>query len=578
MKIIFTVLLLISFFSSFAQVTFTDVAPTMGVDDVGNGQGVSSFDFNNDGYIDIFLVNNGQPCRLYRNDIGVGFIDVASTFGVNNNGNGRGCATGDFNNDGWTDIVIGNYSQSGILYRNDSTAFTNVTVSAGMNYTTWGGSINWFDYNNDSRLDCYIGNDGIPAHANYLFENNDLSTFSEVAASVGLTDDLSTLSTVTADYDNDGDLDIFIGNQSGSPTGVLFQNNGGSFTDVSVSSGLETYSYTWGADWGDFDNDGDLDLYLANSNTGNQCFVNNGDGTFTESAAALGIDDATSSFSCGWADFDNDGDLDLYVANASSGVDKLYRNDGATFTDVAASVGTNDTRHSNSTTWADFNNDGFLDLYLSNNGSENRLYMSNAGNSNHWLELKLVGVTVNRSAIGARVRIVAGGSSQIREVQGGSGHNGQNSLPAEFGLGAIATVDSIIVNWPGGPVDIHTNIAADQIITVTEGQPIVSVELSNFAAPVGYVLAQNYPNPFNPSTTIEYSIPERTDVKLAVINIVGEEVMVLVNQTNDAGNYRIEFNAAELPSGVYFYRLQAGNPSTGSGQSFITSKKMVLLK
>ena len=571
MKLTFTVLLLISFFSTFAQVTFTDVAPSMGVDDIGNGQGVSSIDFNNDGFTDIFLVNNGQPCRLFRNDNGIGFTDVAATVGVNNNGNGRGNAIGDFNNDGLTDIVIGNYSQSCILYRNDSTAFTNVTTAAGMNLTSWGGSINWFDYNADSRLDCYIGNDGIPTHANYLFENNDLSTFTEVAASVGLTDDLSTLSTATADYDNDGDLDIFIGNQSGSPTGVLFQNNGGSFTNVSVASGLETYSYTWGADWGDFDNDGDFDLYLANSNAGNQCFVNNGDGTFTESAAFLGIADPTSSFSCGWADFDNDGDLDLYVANGSSGVDKLYRNDGGTFTDVAATVGTNDMRHSNSTTWADFNNDGFLDLYLSNNGSENRLYMSNAGNSNHWLELKLVGVTVNRSAIGARVRIVAGGLSQIREVQGGSGHNGQNSLPVEFGLGSNEMVDSIIVNWPGGPIDIHTNIPSDQILTVTEGQIIVPVEMANNNKPAGYVLSQNYPNPFNPSTTIEYSIPERTDVKLTVINIVGEEVAELVNQIMDAGSYSVEFSAkGGLPSGVYFYSLQAGN--------FITNKKMILLK
>ena len=571
MKLTFTVLLLISFFSTFAQVTFTDVAPSMGVDDIGNGQGVSSIDFNNDGFTDIFLVNNGQPCRLFRNDNGIGFTDVAATVGVNNSGNGRGNAIGDFNNDGLTDIVIGNYSQSCILYRNDSTAFTNVTTAAGMNLTSWGGSINWFDYNADSRLDCYIGNDGIPTHANYLFENNDLSTFTEVAASVGLADDLSTLSTATADYDNDGDLDIFIGNQSGSPTGVLFQNNGGSFTNVSVASGLETYSYTWGADWGDFDNDGDLDLYLANSNAGNQCFVNNGDGTFTESAAFLGIADPTSSFSCGWADFDNDGDLDLYVANGSSGVDKLYRNDGGTFTDVAATVGTNDMRHSNSTTWADFNNDGFLDLYLSNNGSENRLYMSNAGNSNHWLELKLVGVTVNRSAIGARVRIVAGGLSQIREVQGGSGHNGQNSLPVEFGLGSNEMVDSIIVNWPGGPIDIHTNIPSDQILTVTEGQIIVPVEMANNNKPAGYVLSQNYPNPFNPSTTIEYSIPERTDVKLTVINIVGEEVAELVNQIMDAGSYSVEFSAkGGLPSGVYFYSLQAGN--------FITNKKMILLK
>jgi len=554
MKSIFTALFLISLLPTFAQVTFTDVAPTMGVDDPGNGQGVSSIDFNNDGYIDIFLI----------------FTDVASTFGVNNTGNGRGNAIGDYNNDGLTDIVIGNFNQSGILFRNDSTTFTNVTSSAGMNLTTWGGSINWFDYNNDSRLDCFIGNDGVPSHLNYLFMNEDLSTFTNVAASVGLNENISTLSVATADYDNDGDLDIFIGNQTGSPTGVLYRNDGSSFTDVTVASGLVTSFFTWGADWGDFDNDGDLDLYLANSNAANQCFVNNGDSTFTESAAALGIDDATQSFSCGWADFDNDGDLDLYVANASSGVDKLYRNDGATFTDVAASVGTNDLRHSNSTTWADFNNDGFLDLYLSNNGSANRLYMSDAGNSNHWLELELVGVTVNRSAIGARIRIVAGGLSQIREVQGGSGHNGQNSLPVEFGLGSNETVDSIIVNWPSGPVDIHTNIPADQILTVVEGEIIVAVEQPAFTLPDGYVLEQNYPNPFNPNTTIEYSVPERTDVKLTVVNLVGEEVKVLVSQTMDAGNYKVEFNASNLPSGIYFYRLQSGD--------FIASRKMILLK
>ena len=238
-------------------------------------------------------------------------------------------------------------------------------------------------------------------------------------------------------------------------------------------------------------------------------------------------------------------------------------------------MGTNDLRHSNSTTWADFNNDGFLDLYLSNNGSANRLYMSNAGNSNHWLELKLVGVTVNRSAIGTRVRIVTGSSSQIREVQGGSGHNGQNSLPVEFGLGANETVDSIIVNWAGGSTDVHTNIPADQILTVVEGEIMVAVEEPNFTQPDGYVLSQNYPNPFNPTTTIEYSIPERTSVKLTVINLVGEEVAVLVNQTMDAGTYSVEFNShsgevRNLPSGVYFYRLQAVNT--------VITKKMLLLK
>jgi hypothetical protein len=481
MRSFFVTFLLLSSFSLFAQVTFTDVAPSMGIDDAGNGQGVSSIDFNNDGYLDIYLVNNSSSNYLWMNNGGTGFTDVSSVFGVNNNGSGRGCAIGDFNNDGWVDIVVANFTQSAILYRNDSVTFTNVAAGAGMGLTTWGGSINWFDYNNDSYLDCFIGNDGIPSHTNYLFRNDDLVTFTEVAAGAGLTDNLSTLCAATADYDNDGDLDLFCGNQTGSPTNVLYRNDGGSFTDVTISSGLLTYSYTWGADWGDYDNDGNLDLYIANSNAANQFFRNNGDGTFTEMAASLGIDDASQSFSTGWADYDNDGDLDLYVANGT-GTDKLYQNNGSSFTDVAASAGTDDSRLSNSTTWADFNNDGFPDLYLSNNGVPNRLYMNNAENTNHWLELKLIGTTTNRSAIGARVRIVTGGISQIREVQGGSGHNGQNSLPVEFGLGSAAMVDSIIIKWPGGTVDYNSGIVANQIISVTEGQPIVPVELTDFTA------------------------------------------------------------------------------------------------
>nr|NQU90017.1 VCBS repeat-containing protein [Bacteroidota bacterium] len=327
-KIFLAILLCLIFITSNSQVQFTNIAVQAGVNDAGNGQGVASFDFDNDGLLDIYLVNNGQTNRLYKNIDGETFSDEGATYGVNYTGNGRGCAVGDYNNDGFTDLVIGNWTQLLILYRNDSSAFTNVTSDAGMNLLTYGGSINWFDWDNDGKLDCYVGNDGMPQHNNYFFHNQDLSTFSEIAATTGLIDDRSTLAVASADYDNDGDVDFFIGNQSGYPTGVLYRNDVTTFTDVSFASGLETYSYSWGADWGDYDNDGDLDLYVCNSNFNNQCFKNNGDGTFTEVAASLGIDDPSQSFSCGWADYDNDGDLDLYVSNGQSGVDKLYRNDG----------------------------------------------------------------------------------------------------------------------------------------------------------------------------------------------------------------------------------------------------------
>ncbi|MBI4535853.1 MAG: VCBS repeat-containing protein [Ignavibacteriae bacterium] len=570
MKTMLLFLAIVLFPSLFhAQIQFTDIAASAGVADPGNGQGVVFLDFDNDGLLDIHLVKNGQTNRLYRNNGNLTFTDVAAAFGLNNTGAGRGCAAADFNNDGRTDIVVGNFNQSMILYRNDSTTFTNVTAQAGMNVTSWGGSINWLDYNNDGRLDCYVGNNGIPPHYNYLFRNDNLASFSHVAASLGLTDSVSTLSVATADFDNDGDTDIFAGNQTGFPTGYLYRNDGTTFTDVTSSSGLITSLYTWGADWGDFDNDGDLDLYLANSNGANQLFQNNGNGTFTEVASVFGLADAAQSFSCGWADVDNDGDLDLYVANSASAPDRLYRNDGTTFTDVAAASGMVDNLLSNSTTWGDINNDGRIDLYLSNNGVANKLFLNTSDTTNRWLVLKLQGTTSNRSAIGARVQIYIGSLSQIREVQGGSGHNGQNSLAVEFGVGTAIVVDSVIIRWPSGTIRRLTTVPVNQIVTVTEAGPS-SVRLLSEAQPEHFELMQNYPNPFNPKTEIRYQTSEVSYVTLKVYDLLGREVATLVRDELQPGSYQVVFDVRQLASGVYFYRLQAGRYSE--------TKRMVMTK
>jgi hypothetical protein len=553
-----------------AQIQFVDVAPTAGVADAGNGQGVVFFDFNNDGLLDIYLVNNGQANKLFRNNGGLSFTDVAAQYGVNNNGGGRGVAAGDFNNDGRTDLVIGNFSQSLILYRNDSTTFSTVTTAAGMGYLSWGGSINWFDYNRDGRLDCYIGNDGVPAHYNYLFRNDNLSSFTHVASTMGMLDSVSTLSVATADYDNDGDLDLFEGNQTGSPTGILYRNDGATFTDVTTASGLVTTVYSWGADWGDFDNDGDLDLYLANSNGANQLFRNNGDGTFTEVASQYGVADASQSFSCGWVDVDNDGDLDLHVANAATAPDRLYRNDGNTFTDVAASAGITDNLLSNSTTWGDVDSDGRLDLYMSNNGTANRLYVNRSDSTNHWLILSLRGTASNRSAIGARVRVRTGTRNQIREVQGGSGHNGQNSLPVEFGLGSSTVADSVIIRWPNGTVQRLAQIASNQFLNIVEPSS-QSVRTIDGTMPQRSCLTQNYPNPFNPTTKIGFKLKVSGFTSLNVYDMLGREVATLVNQELDPGTYEATFSDAQgLSSGIYFYRLRASN--------FSETRKFVLQK
>ena len=566
--------LLLFLFSSqlYSQVTFTDVAPSLGLNDAGNAQGCVFIDVNNDGFLDLFLCNNNSANKLWINNGGTSFTEAGAVWGVNFNGPGRGVSGADFDNDGNVDIMIGNWSSPLKLYKNSGSSFTDYTSTAGINFTSWGGTINWFDYDNDGKADAILGNDGVPYHYNYLFHNDNLTSFTNVAYTAGIVDSTSTLTITCADYDNDGDLDVFCGTQTmlNSKTDFLYRNNGnGSFTDVTSASGLIVMGYSWNADWGDFDNDGDMDIYVGNSNAANNLFKNNGDGTFTDVSVQYGVADPSSTFSCGWADYDNDGDLDLYVANASSWIDKLYRNDGSTFTDVAAIVGTNDTRHSSCISWGDYNNDGFMDVYLNSNGSENRLYKSNAGNSNKWVIIKLQGTNSNRSAIGARVNVKTGSQSMIREVSGGSGGKGQNSLPVEFGLGSASTIDSMVVRWPSGLVQRFAGIAPNVIYSLTEGGQLVGVE-SPYTVPSIFELRQNYPNPFNPNTTISYVLPAKNYVTLKIYNVLGREVSILVNEKQSAGSYKVKWYGSNYSSGVYFYKLTAGY--------FTETKKMILIK
>jgi len=504
------------------------------------------------------------------NSSGTSFMEVGAAMGVANNGAGRGCAIADFNSDGLLDVVVGNFSQSMILYKNNLTSFSRYTDTAGMNLLSYGGSINWFDYNRDGRIDCYVGNNGIPPRANYFFRNNNLMNFTQIADSVGFSDVTSTLSTACADFDNDGDIDIFTGSQTslGGKTNFLYQNNGnGTFTDISIASGLLVTNYSWGADWGDYDNDGDLDLYVANFNGVNNLFKNNGNETFTDVAVALGVQNLSGSFTCGWADYDNDGLLDLFVGNDGNGMDKLYKNNGTTFTDVAAAVGMSDMLLSNSTSWGDFDNNGYVDLYCSNNGVPNRLYKSSGG-INRWLIVKLRGADLKNAPVGARIILKTGANIYMREVQGGSGHNGQNSLPLEFGVGNNITIDSLIIRWPDGDVGRLSNVNTNQILSISEVSTAIAVNGNNI--PDKFSLSQNFPNPFNPFTKIIYSLPKNTYVNITIFNSLGREITALVNGYQKAGTYSVDVNAGELPSGIYFYRIKTPD--------FIESKKMNLIK
>ncbi len=564
---------------SFSQVTFTDVAPSLGVDDPGAAQGVTFIDVNNDGWLDIFLVNNNTPSKLWINTNGTTFTESSAQWGVNITAPTRGISAGDFDNDGFTDVMIGNWQQSIMLYKNTGTGFVNYSVNAGVGLIGYGGAINWLDYNRDGKLDVMFGNNGMPPRYSYFFRNDNLLSFTNVALQIGINDSASTLTIASADYDNDGDIDIFCGTQSYPTslyTSVLFKNNGdGTFTEVTGASGITTNFYTWGAEWGDYNNDGWMDLFLASTTGYYQLYKNNGNGTFTDVSIQMGVNGTGLCYSCAWLDYDNDGDLDIYLARGQNIQDMMYRNDGTTFTEVATQVGITDLYHSSCVTAGDYNNDGWVDVYLNNNGNANRLYKNNGGNSNKWAIFRLRGVSSNRSAIGSRVTVKTGSLSQIREVEGGSGGKGQNSLPLEFGLGTASVMDSVIVRWANGLVQRFANVAPNTIYNLMEGQPL-GIELAGNEVPEGYSLEQNYPNPFNPVTKIRFAIPpchsheSGNPVKLTVFDILGKEVATLVNESLQPGTYEISFDAASLSSGVYFYKMTAGD--------FSEIRKMVLIR
>ena len=573
---IYTVLILsgvLFFNAAFAQVTFTDVGPALSVNDPGAAQGVTFLDVNNDGWLDIFLINNNTANKLWINSGGTAFTESSAGWGIASIMPGRGLSAADFDNDGNVDVMIGNWQSSIILYKNTGTGFINYTTNAGVGFTGYGGTVNWFDYNRDGKVDVFFGNNGMPPKYSFCFRNDNLTSFTNVASTIGLFDSASVLTAASSDYDNDGDLDMFVGTQSfpGSPyTSILYKNNGdGTFTNVTAASGITTNYFTWGAEWGDFNNDGFPDLYLASTTGFNQLYKNNGNGTFTDVATAMGVNTGGSCYSCAWLDYDNDGDLDLYVARGQNTPDNMYRNDGTVFVDVASTIGCYDNQHSSCVSAGDFNNDGYVDLYVNNNGSANRLFKNNANSTNKWIIFKLQGVTSNRSAIGSRVTIKTGANTQIREVEGGSGGKGQNSLPLEFGIGTASVIDSVIIRWSNGAIQRFANIVPNRIVNLIEGQPLSAENLAN-SIPSEYRLEQNYPNPFNPTTKVSFQLSVTSFSSLKIFDITGKEVATLVNEKLNAGTYSVEWNAGEYSSGVYFYRLQAGD--------FFDTKRMILLK
>jgi len=481
---IVTVFFLLGTSGAQAQVTFTDVTESAGITAQGFLSVTAWGDYNNDGFQDLFLGSFwGDTTVLYRNNGNGTFTDVSIGAGLAVI-NGYVPVWADYDNDGNLDLFLGiDACTTKALYRNNGNGtFTDIGDSVGfIDHTPPARSegLGIFDYDADGDLDIFIANNNQWTGEPNILLRNDNGIYVDVTAEAGIyiMNDMSR-NVACADYDNDGDIDLYISNYA-MKRDWLYRNNGdGTFTEVSQSAGINTLDHTIGASWGDYNNDGNLDLAYAAQHVPVRLYRNNGNGTFTECAAAAGLPTySLEGQNVAWADYDNDGYLDLYIGLENEGgrYDKLYRNDGdGTFTEVTSEVGLLGSYTWN-IAWADYDNDGDLDLQRFN-PSGPKLYRNN-GSPNHWLEVNLIGSDCNKAAIGARAKIVSGGMNQIREVAGMTGEQSQNSLTIEFGLGTSTQVDTLEIRWPCGRVERETNIPAYQIITRTEGGPGVGCKL-----------------------------------------------------------------------------------------------------
>lgn len=599
LKNFFTAIIFIIIFSqnlfsqNFVKITDPNNPIVTETNSSGSYFGSSWVDIDNDGKLDLFI----NKSRIFKN-LGNGNFVVQQTAMANQNLT-LGNSWADYNNDGLIDcFVVSTGGSFSYLYKNEGNGVINKVLTgdiADSAYNTgWGCS--WADYDNDGFADLFItaaNAFGVVNHSNRFYRNNGNGTFSRLSIH-GITDTLGPFTIPTwSDYDQDGDVDLFIGTGPGGSTSqdYIYKNmltETGTANMVRLNQSPLTTDLHDGQNWNliDYDNDGDLDAFITNyaQNVPNNLYKNNNGVYVKMTSAAVGniVSDIGMFLTNLWADFDNDGDLDCFITR-ESGKALYYANNGnGSFTRIDTLAFINATATNFGATAGDYDNNGSLDLYVTGTSASKGLYRNALTNGNSWINIKCTGQRnsnsnfSNASALGTRIKVKATINGvptwQLREINSQNSFNSMNMLNVHFGFGNATAIDSMIIIWPRGLVQTFTNVPINGYYNAVEGQGIVSgIESEgNNLFPEGFNLNQNYPNPFNPVTKISYELRSVNFVTLKVFDILGNEIRTLVSNKQPAGRYEVAFDGEGLSSGVYFYNLSAGGLSE--------TKMMTLLK
>ena len=510
------------------------------------GSGVALFDYDNDGDLDVYLVQGTMldptqnPLnakippppgwkpgnRLFRNLLSetgkLAFVDVTEKAGVGHVGYGMGVAVGDYDNDGFQDLYVTNFGHNVLYHNNGDGTFTDVTVQAGVDDPRWSASAAWVDYDRDGRLDLFVTNyldftvkgnkqcyastgerdyctpkmyEPVPAR---LFHNRGDGTFEDVTEAAGIGASIGPgLGVVCADFNGDGWPDIYVAND-GDAAHLWINQRNGTFKERGLSSGT-AYNAEGAPQAGmgvaaaDFDSDGDEDIFKTNlTNEGCNLYINDGHGNFYDVSAEFGLLQPTfpyTGFGTEWFDYDNDGLLDVFIANGAvnrieslrgspypfNQNNQLFRNEGAgkKFREITGVAGPAFalSEVSRGAAFGDINNDGAIDIVVANNNGPVRLLLNQARslNHNHWLLVRLEAANGNRFAIGAKVEVRLRGRKLLRRAHTDGSYLSASDVRVHFGLGEDTKIEKLIVYWPNGRNEEWYGVETDRIVTIRQG-------------------------------------------------------------------------------------------------------------
>jgi len=498
------------------------------------GSGVALFDYNNDGLLDVLLVNGSSfeildnphvprtSSHLFHNNGDGTFTDVTEKSGLINHGWGTGVTVGDYDNDGYRDVFITNFGTNALFHNNGDGTFTDVTREAGLESSNWNMGCAWGDYDRDGRLDLYVaryvdfdraritrpemdtycryqgipvacGPQGLPGLPDYLYHNEGDGKFREVSADVGIRDTGRAygMGVSWVDFDNDGWSDIYVANDS--MPNFLWRNKGnGQFEEVGFEAGCAVSAdgraqSSMGIAVGDYDNDGWMDLFVTNFAEDYSTLYHNNHGQFEDVTYQAGLGTVSYNqlkWGAGFVDFDNDGWKELFVANGhiypqADQTQSRYRQANQLFRNLrngrfdlvsGQEAGFTKPRSSRGTAFGDLENKGRIEIVVNNIDETPFLYRQKRPNTGAWVRLKLVGTKCNRDAIGARITITAGGLTQIDEVRSADSYISSSDVRVHFGLGKALAVEQLQVRWPDGSVEKRTGLAINKEHVIRQGE------------------------------------------------------------------------------------------------------------